>query len=956
MGMDLKHIKQQFDMDLTNWKPIPFWSWNDKLEPEELCRQIAWMKENEIGGFFMHARGGLKTEYLSKEWMNCIATCADYAKELGMNAWAYDENGWPSGFVGGKLLEDETNCDKYILHTIGEFDENATISYLLKEDTLQRTTTATEQGEYLNLYIRTSVSTADILNPEVVDKFIQLTHEAYKDYMGEDFSTKIRGFFTDEPQYYRDRTPFTVMLFDYFSKQYHSDILDELGLLFVEKTGYRLFRYRYWKAMQHLMLEAFAKKIYDWCNKNGVSFTGHYIQEDSLDGQMLCCAGIMPFYKYMTMPGIDWLCPGADNEIPVRQLASVAAQYEKKQTITETFGCCGWDITPHNVKRIADFQFVNGINMLCHHLIPYAEYGQRKKDYPAHYSPVNPWIEHEFADFNRYFTRLGYLLSESKELIHVAVLHPIRSAYFDYKREQPGSIETLDHQFRTDCRMLSKAGISYHFLDETLLAEDGFVKDGTIRCGTCSYDYLVLPHVLTMDASTERLLAEYMKTGGKLLILGERPTFCEGELFDYSYLASNCSLEDLIKVQPFHIQNNTTELYYTYRTFKDTTFLFVQNASLTETYTQTFDLGNEIQSFKQLDLITLEETTVPLTISLKPGTSVLLFPDTIPVTKEEELTEYYFRLDNAEVSCKANQLTIDTVRYSVDGKTYSKQYPCAGLFAKLLEERYEGELYLKYEFDIHTVPSHIILAAEDCNSNELWINGTPFSFDGCSEKEKHLLKADISSLVHTGINEYIIKLHWHQSESVYYALFGENVTESLKNCLAYDTELEAIYLSGNFGVYSKEPYTNSSKEGLVFGTDFYIDELPKTVTEPVTEGFPFFAGTMTLKQHILLENPHVKLRLPGTWQIAYIRINGKDAGKLVYENTLDISNYATTGENIIELTLIMSNRNLLGPHHLMGSGDAWGVSPWTFDFTGSWKDGESHCYAKHYSFLKLSCK
>ena len=28
------------------------------------------------------------------------------AKELGMEAYAYDENGWPSGFVGGRLLED----------------------------------------------------------------------------------------------------------------------------------------------------------------------------------------------------------------------------------------------------------------------------------------------------------------------------------------------------------------------------------------------------------------------------------------------------------------------------------------------------------------------------------------------------------------------------------------------------------------------------------------------------------------------------------------------------------------------------------------------------------------------------------------------------------------------------------------------------------------------------------
>ena len=39
------------------------------------------------------------SEYISSDVL------AEEAKKLGMQAWAYDENGWPSGFVGGKLLE-----------------------------------------------------------------------------------------------------------------------------------------------------------------------------------------------------------------------------------------------------------------------------------------------------------------------------------------------------------------------------------------------------------------------------------------------------------------------------------------------------------------------------------------------------------------------------------------------------------------------------------------------------------------------------------------------------------------------------------------------------------------------------------------------------------------------------------------------------------------------------------
>ena len=37
----------------------PFWSWNDELELDELKSQIDAMHNVGIGGFFMHARGGL---------------------------------------------------------------------------------------------------------------------------------------------------------------------------------------------------------------------------------------------------------------------------------------------------------------------------------------------------------------------------------------------------------------------------------------------------------------------------------------------------------------------------------------------------------------------------------------------------------------------------------------------------------------------------------------------------------------------------------------------------------------------------------------------------------------------------------------------------------------------------------------------------------------------------------
>ena len=67
----------------------------------------------------------------------------------------------------------------------------------------------------------------------------------------------------------------------------------------------------------------------------------------------------------------------------------------------------------------------NGVILVCHHLIPYTEQGQRKRDYPPHFSQINPWIQEHFKEFNLFLSRVGCLLAEGKEEVKVAVFHPI---------------------------------------------------------------------------------------------------------------------------------------------------------------------------------------------------------------------------------------------------------------------------------------------------------------------------------------------------------------------------------------------------------------------------------------------------------------------------------------------------------------------------------------------------
>ena len=911
-----------------DYQPIPFWSWNDKLEPEELRRQIRWMNEHGIGGFFMHARGGLKTKYLSDEWMQCIKACSEEAKKLGMHAWIYDENGWPSGFCGGKLLENPEYRDRYIFYNFGPADEQADVTYLLEGQQLRRVTAKKAIGECLNLYIKSSASTVDILNPEVVDQFLANTHYKYKEQFVESFAQNIRGFFTDEPQYYRWGTPYTPMLETYFQEEYQEDIFDKLGLLFTEKEGYRTFRYRYWCAMQKLMLNNFAKRIYDWCEQEGLQLTGHFIEETTMGYQLMCCGGVMPFYEYEHIPGIDWLYSITDNELPPRQVGSVARQLGKEHVLTESFAACGWNVTPAVLRRVAGFQYANGVNMICHHLMPYSERGQRKRDYPAHFTELNPWIKEHFKEFNDYFTNLGYLLSKGEEPVNVAMLHPMRSIYFDYRRDADGfDVQHLEQQLQKACRMFSCRGIAYHFLDETLMERHGFVEDNRIGCGKCSYDYLVIPEILTMSENTERLVHQFVKNGGKILLLEDAPMYLEGEPYEYSYLQSNCTLEDIVSTQPFKVNNLETELYCTYRTMDTKPFLFIQNASHNVSYTQTFKFVDK-HSFVALDPVSMETKKMPLTVTLHEDEALLLFPVEEKMTEAEERKEIELRFSGAEVTFQENYMTVDMVSYSKDGIHYSDFVLTYELFQKLLQERYEGKIWLRYPFDIQTLPEQLSIIIERSEARAYSINGHEFSFTKSWEDEKSFRIADITSFVQQGRNYYEVELEWKQSEATYYALFGENVTESLKNCIAYDSEIEAIYLCGKFGVYSDAKFESHDAE-TVCSHGFYIGEVPNSISEPVMDGFPFFRGALTMRQNFLLDTSKVVLNIPGDYLTARVTVNGQIVGELLYDRRIDISQYAVEGSNQIEVEFTIGNRNFLGPFHWQQAEGF--VGPWDFE-------------------------
>jgi len=924
----------------NKYKCLPFWSWNDELDEKRLCDQIEWMNKSGIGGFFMHARGGLKTEYLGEKWFSCVKVCEEKAEELGMEAYAYDENGWPSGFAGGKLLEDIENHDMYLTTKNGEYDKKAIASFVEIGDELVRV----YSGENcLNVYLNYSTSTADICNPKVVDKFISLTHEEYK----KRDTGNLRGFFTDEPQYYRWGISYTKVLVEYFKEHYGYDIFDKIGLLFVNKKGYEKFRYEYWSAMQDLLLNNFSKKIYDWCDENNYKLTGHYVEEVSLFYQMMCCGGVMPFYEYEHIPGMDKLCRSIEGILAPKQLGSAASQLGKKQVLTETFAMCGWDVTPKELKKIAESQYVFGVNLMCQHLLPYSEYGQRKRDYPAHFSDINPWVKENFKEFNDYFSVLGYILSNSTEIVNVGLLHNIKSAYINYDKNDESTIQELENSIQNACYMLSSKQIPFHFLDETLLRKHGKVNNNIFECGLCKYDFIILPKVYLLEKSTDKLLREYVNNGGKILLLDDKPYLLEGEKANFDYLFTNTSIEEIQKSLPYVASENKNIRSAFREDNEGRKYIYVVNVG-DNNETITFDF-KDYSSFESYDILNDKYHTIGKTITLQESESLILYLSNKEAEKEKELNPLALDGEFIIKDKVENNLTIDYLSYSKDGKEYSEKYYYMGLFDKLLKERYKGKLYLKYSFNVKEIPNNCKLVIEKTGVVDVTINNKKPILIGESRMDKGMVEYNLEDIVLVGENEVILELNWYQGENVYYALFGENVTESLKNCLAYDTNIEPIYIMGDFGV--EGTFINGKNENIILGENFSIVKQNEKINNLITDGFPFFFGMITVIKKINLDNINYKFAIKERFHLIKVTVNGKFVGNVMLNDSLNLKEYLHIGENTIELTICVGLRNAYGPFHTPEQENI-DVQPFTFERPGEWIDGKCSKLRDNYSFVK----
>ena len=397
----------------------------------------------------------------------------------------------------------------------------------------------TEAGTWFN-----NAGYIDALNPAAVEKFAQVTYDAYARVLGDHLGTTVPAIFTDEPQLSWVSVPdrggeaddillsWTDDFPQSYRKRFGLDVLDDLPLVVWDQAdgSPAPARWRYHDHRSQRFAQAYSGTLGPRARAMNLALTGHLMSEDSLESQVAWTGESMRSYSHFDIPGIDLLC---DDDLPAtaKQTVSVARQQGKNAVLSELYGVTGWTFDFSGHKRQGDWQAALGITVRVPHLSWMTMAGEAKRDYPAAIDWHSPWWE-EYSLVEDHFARLNTALTRGKPVVRVAVVHPVETAWLQYgPRDGTGAgLVQQEKLFQDLTKTLIENLIDFDYLSEALVPELHRSRtDPRFGMGEMAYDVVLVPDCTTLRSTTVAALKEFADRGGTLLVLGQAPRRIDGK-------------------------------------------------------------------------------------------------------------------------------------------------------------------------------------------------------------------------------------------------------------------------------------------------------------------------------------------------------------------------------------------------------------------------------------------
>jgi hypothetical protein len=974
-----EQLETQFADPGRQYGSAPLWVWNTRIDSALISDMMAEFQEQGFGGVFIHPRPGLITEYLSEEWFALCGYTLQKGRELDLEVWIYDENSYPSGFAGGHVPAEmpESYNQGQMLH-LDKFEvlpaDAGDFFICLKQSgedfvdvTARQDSERGKSGQYYCFSKETyrkspwygGFSYVDLLVPGVTEKFIELTMEGYEKAMGDAFGKTVPGVFTDEPNIEvqgQGNIRWTPDLFGVFEDTWGYDLRLHLPALFEETGEWNKVRHNYYQILLQMFIDRWSKPWFEYTERKGLEWTGHYWEHGWPNPNH--GGDNMAMYAWHQRPAIDMLFNQFNEERAnaqfgniraVKELSSVANQMGRRRTLSETYGGAGWELTFMDMKRLGDWEYVLGVNSLNQHLSFMTIKGARKYDYPQSFTYHSPWWPY-YRELNRYYARLSLALSMGAEAGDILVIEPTTSAWMYAARSNPNArMAEIGQEFQTFVTTLEEAQVHYDLGSENIMKDHGAVEGSSLIVGKKAYRTVVIaPGTENLDAPTVQLLESYVRNGGKVIVFdtpgridgapddGVRTLLEGGDQIVYASELVETAIElHLLDGHAMFSEADGGNLYHMRRTFADGSLVFLANASMQDQHRGTLRIrgGDALV----LDLFTgdilaypheLDGAYISVDYTLYPAGSMLMyFPEARvsgyePYVPEPKEMEQVPASETAVQRLRPNVLTIDFCDVQLGGNTLDDLHVYNAA----------DTVYKHYGFEDGNPWNHSIQYRQMTVDRDTFSTHTGFSVRYQFEAEGDV---DFSSLrvVAESPEVWTVKVNgkhvqsepgewWiEQGFAVYnianQARRGDNTIELSTERMRIHAEVEPVYVLGNFNLEATS------------GGWKIVEHTPLGIGNWIEQGHPLYGFEVSYTKTFKADaNRQYAVRL-GEWEgtVAHVRVNGKEAGNIFAPPyILDISASLGPGNNTVEVVVVGSLKNTLGPHH--GNPTPGLVSPW----------------------------
>jgi len=962
---DFSSIESNFADPPSEYRCMPLWVWNGKMTEKELDRMLAELKDQGFGGLFVHPRPGMITEYLSDDWFRLYEYTVKKGKEMDLEVWIYDENSYPSGFAGGhvpqEMPESYNQGQGLQLEKVELLPDNMADYFIClarNGDTWKDITAAVNDykgasGDYYlykKTYYRTSdwhggYSYVDLLVPGVTEKFIELTMAGYEKSLKHEFGKAIPGIFTDEPNIVTSGGfRWTPDLFEVFQKQWGYDLKPLIPLLSEETGAWKKVRHNYMETLLQLFIDRWSKPWFAYTEANNLQWTGHYWEHGW--PQMNDGPDNMAMYAWHQTPAIDMLFNQFDENSPtaqfgnvrsVKELRSVANQMGYSRTLSETYGGAGWETTFKDFKRLGDWEYVLGVNFMNQHLAHQTLTGARKYDYPPVFTYHSPWYDN-YKEMNDYFGRLSLVMSKGIQQNDIIVLEPNATlwSYYSHTRSNPALMQ-IGRSFQNFVTTLEKSQVAYDLGSENIIKDQGRVAKGKFIVGRAAYSTVVVPPMNeTFNKPTFDLLRQFVEQGGRLICFSE-PDLIDGDRNDdliafmkqpsiikETELNKN-TIDKYFTARDYKINFNNGNLFHHRRQYADGDLIFLVNSSMEEA-----SVGNLAIKGKTLlimDALSGEIFTYPSTsekgvlsvnFTLEPAGSLLLFSSHKVTKKYPAIAETTFETvvtsssETTVTRVKDNAMTLDFCDLAVKGQTHKNVH-----FSQAADIAFRAHGFangnpwntsVQYKRNILDRNNY---TDGGFTAKYYFTVNDDFYFSGMQLVAE---RPELFSVKVNGLTVTPIPGKWWLDQSFgVYAIGGAvkkgtNTVELSIAPMSIFAEIEPVYILGDFSVVPEEKGWSISAPVSTFTLGSWKEQHQ-----------PFYSYDFKYsKSYDIQEVSGSYMVSVGKWTgtVAEVYVNGTKAGIIGFDPyMLDVTSSLKAGRNQIDIHVVGSHKNLLGPHY-----------------------------------------